>query len=207
MSSFDTTPLTGGDLNNNAAFGALGDDYGDSLSGWLMPTVTTNYYFFIASDDSSELDLSTDDNTANAVSIAACSQYTAAFAEPGAENTSALQSLVAGHKYFIRALHVEGTGGDFVKVAWRMEGDTTAATKLNPIPGTYFSAYASVPPVFNPLSFSKGLLTISWTGTGTLWESTNVALPFAQWKTVTATSPYQVTPATNGPQVFYRLVQ
>jgi len=209
MSSFDTTPLTGGDLNNNAAFGALGDHYGDSLSGWLMPTVTTNYYFFIASDDASELDLSPDENAANAVSIADCPQNIGAFAEPGAENTSALQSLVAGHKYFIRALHVEGGGNDFVKVAWRMEGDTTAATKLTPIPGTYFSAYAAVPPVFNPLSFSNGHLTISWTGTGTLLQSTNVALPLSQWPPVPGNpaGSYQIVPATNGPQMFYRLVQ
>jgi hypothetical protein len=88
-----------------------------------------------------------------------------------------------------------------------MEGDTTAATKLTPIPGTYFSAYAGLPPVFNPPSFSNGQLTISWTGTGTLQESTNVALPLSQWTTLTNGSPYQVTPATSGPRMFYRLMQ
>jgi hypothetical protein len=88
-----------------------------------------------------------------------------------------------------------------------MEGATNAATTLTPIPGTYFSSYASLPPVFNAPVFSNGQLTISWTSTGTLKGSTNVALPFAQWTTVTTTSPYQVTPATNGPRWFYRLVQ
>jgi hypothetical protein len=96
-----------------------------------------------------------------------------------------------------------------VKVAWRMEGDTTAATKLEPIPGAYFSSYAGLPPVFNPLSFSNGRLTISWTGTGTLLESTNVALPLSQWPPVPGNpaGSYQVVPATNGPHMFYRLVQ
>ena len=206
-STFDSDPITGGDLNNVAPFGSLGDHYGDSLSGWITPAVTTNYYFFIASDDASELDLSTDDSPTNAVSIAVCSQFTGAFAEPGAENTSALQSLVAGRKYFIRALHVEGGGGDWVKVAWRMEGDSTPTTSLTPIPGAYLSSYAPGPIGFNPLVYSGGVLTISWSGTATLLQSTNVALPLSQWTTAATTSPYQVTPATSGARVFYRLRQ
>jgi hypothetical protein len=185
----------------------LGDRYGCSLSGWITPAVTTNYYFFIASDDASELDLSTDDSPTNAVQIAVCSAYTAAFKEPGAENTSALQSLVAGRKYFIRALQVEGSGGDFVKVAWRMEGDTNAAPNLNPIPGQYLSSYAPRPIAFNPIVFRGGVLTISWTGTATLLESTNVVLPMSQWAPIATASPYQVTPATGGPRMFYRLLQ
>jgi hypothetical protein len=206
-STFDSDPITGGDLNNVPAFGSLGDRYGCSLSGWITPAVTTNYYFFIASDDASELDLSTDDSPTNAVSIAVCSSFTGAFAEPGAENTSALQSLVAGRKYFIRALQVEGNGGDFVKVAWRMDGDTNAAPTLSPIPSTYLSSYAPVPIAFNPLVYSGGVLTISWSGTATLLQSTNAALPLSQWTTAATTSPYQVTPAASGARMFYRLRQ
>ena len=41
MTTFDTTPYTGGDLNGAPSnFGLAGDYYGDSLSGWLTPTVT-----------------------------------------------------------------------------------------------------------------------------------------------------------------------
>jgi hypothetical protein len=50
-------------------------------------------------------------------------------------------------------------------------------------------------------------LTISWSGTATLLQSTNVALPLSQWTTAATTSPYQVTPATSGARVFYRLRQ
>jgi hypothetical protein len=206
-STFDSDPITGGDLNNVPAFGSLGDHYGCSLSGWITPAVTTNYYFFIASDDASELDLSTDDSPTNAVSIAVCSQNIGAFAEPGAENTSALQSLVAGRKYFIRALQVEGGGNDWVKVAWRMQGDSTLATSLTPIPGAYLSSYAPGPTGFSPLVYTGGVLTISWSGTATLLQSTNVALPTSQWTTAATTSPYQVTPATSGARMFYRLRQ
>jgi len=65
--TFDTSPITGGDLNNNPRFGAAGDNYGDSLSGWITPAVSGEYYFFLASDDASQLWLSTDSNPANAM--------------------------------------------------------------------------------------------------------------------------------------------
>jgi hypothetical protein len=64
-------------------------------------------------------------------------------------------------------------------------------------------------PSFNPPVLSNGQLTISWTGTGTLLQSTNVALPLNQWTPVPGSpvSPYTVTPATAGRRIFYRLQQ
>ena len=68
---------------------------------------------------------------------------------------------------------------------------------------------AATAPKFNAPVLSNGVLTISWTGTGTLLQTTNVALPMSQWTTVPGhpTSPYQVTPATAGPKIYYRLQQ
>jgi len=43
----------------------IGDYYGSRMKGWLIPPVTGNYTFWIASDDLSELWLSTDDDPAN----------------------------------------------------------------------------------------------------------------------------------------------
>jgi len=43
----------------------IGDNYGSRMKGWLMPPVTGNYTFWIASDDWSELWLSADDDPAN----------------------------------------------------------------------------------------------------------------------------------------------
>jgi hypothetical protein len=116
--------------------------------------------------------------------------------------------LQANTPYFIRALHHEGGGGDYVKVAWRIAGDPTPAASLQPIPGTYLSSYAPGPINFNPLVFSGGTLTLSWTGTGTLLQSTNVALPMSQWTPVPGNpNPYTVTPAAGAPKMFYRLAQ
>ena len=67
--------------------------------------------------------------------------------------------------------------------------------------------HGAAPPKLNPPVLSGGQLTISWTGTGTLLGSTNLALPLSQWTTVTTASPYVVTPTTNGPRTFYRVKQ
>ena len=213
LTAFDTDQITGGDLANNPAFGSLGENYGDVVSGWITPTVSGDYYFFLASDDASELDLNTaGPDPAGATMIAQETGCCNGFLEPTnslntGQTTITPIALTAGTSYFVRALHTEGGGGDYVKVAWRLSTDNTPAKDLTPIPSQYLSSYAMVAPVFNPPVFSNGNLTISWTGVGTLMGSTNVALPLSQWTTVTTSSPYQVTPATNGPQMFYHLVQ
>ena len=67
----------------------------------------------------------------------------------------------------------------------------------------------SAPANFNAPTLNNGQLTISWTGTATLLQSTNAALPMSQWTPTpnNPTSPYNVTPAAGGPRSFYRLKQ
>jgi hypothetical protein len=205
LTVFDTDQITGGDLSTVPAFGSLGEEYGDSLSGWITPTVSGSYTFFLAGDDSAELFLSTDATTANAQQIASVASATSSFAEPPAESTSSAITLKAGTSYFIQALHVEKTGGDYVRVAWRISTDSTPAASLKPITAQYLSAYAAVPaPRFNAPVLSGGHLTISWTGTGTLYQSTDLKT----WTLVTGspTSPFVVTPGA-GSALFYRLIQ
>jgi hypothetical protein len=203
--NFDSTLITGGDLLNTA-FGALGEHYGCSLSGWLTPTVSGSYRFFLASDDASQLLLSPNADPNGAALIAEETSYGHGFVEPG-ENTpyvSEPQALVAGTSYFIRAAHVEGGGGDYVKVAWRMEGDTTKAADLKPIPASFISSYApEPPPLFGKLVLSNGKLTITWTGGGTLEQSTDLD----NWTDVPGnpTSPTQVD--VTGGMKFYRVRQ
>ena len=206
VTSFDSDQITQGDLNNVAAFGALGDNYGCSLSGWITPKVTTNYVFFLASDDSSDLYLSSDANPENANStIAQETSCCHGFQETnsGFATVSASIPLVAGNSYFVRAVHSEGGGGDYVKVAWRMDGDTNAASSLLPISSAYLSSYAA--PQFYPPVFSGGHVTLSWTGnSGTLVSSTDVNAPLSTWTPVAGnpTSPYTFTPGPS-PRRFY----
>jgi hypothetical protein len=202
--SFDSTPITGGDLAGKVPYGNLGSNYGDSLSAWVSPTVSGNYTFFLSSDDPSELYLSSDESPANVVLIAQETGCCHAFTEPPVDYTSSPVALVAGRKYFLQTLHTEGGGGDYVKVAWRIDGDTTAAGSLNPIPAANLFAYAPVPaPQFNAPVLAGAQLTLSWTGMGSLYESTD----FKTWTAVPSgsTSPVVVTPSA--PYKFYRLQQ
>ncbi|MCX6928744.1 MAG: PA14 domain-containing protein [Verrucomicrobia bacterium] len=208
-STFDSTPLTSGDANN-VGFGAAGDHYGCSLSGWITPKVTGSNTFFLASDDASELWLSTDSTPQNAALIAYQTGCCNAFTEPGTVTYTSQPILMqAGTRYFIRALQVEGGGGDWVKVAWRLAGDTTPAGSLTSISGAYLSSYAPGPALFATPVYSGGQLTLNWTGTATLMQSANVAAPLSQWTPVPGNpvNSYTVTPAAGGAQMYYRLTQ
>jgi len=202
LHSFDGMAITGGDLNNKPGFGPLGDNYGASIAGWITPKVTTNYYFFIRSDDASELYLSGSADPGGAGLIAWEYNCCNPFQEPdlGNTQTSVATLLTAGQSYFIKAVYSEGGGGDYVQVAWKMQGDTNAAATLQPISGEYLSGYWT--PQFYPPVLSGGQLTLTWTGNGTLLESTDLAT----WTPVAGNppSPYTFTPGP-GPIKFYRL--
>lgn len=111
------------------------EGYGSQTSGLFVAPETGQYEFFIRSDDASQLFLSTDDKAANLQQVAEETGCCNAFQDSGATQTSAPISLTAGKRYFIQALHKEGTGGDYVQVAVRKVGDPTAAADLKPISG------------------------------------------------------------------------
>jgi hypothetical protein len=118
--------------------------------------------------------------------------------EYGSTNTPA-------NAFIIETRYVDASGGGEGVVGLRdAEFNFVYVDFLNPLapPGT-------VPLAFNPPVLSNGQLTISWTGTGTLLQSTNVMLPMAQWTVVPGnpSGSYTVTPATSGPQTYYRLRQ
>lgn len=181
ITSLDTTPITTGDLNNNPAFAGIGDYYGDVISGWLTPPVTTNYTFFLAADDSAVFLLSSNALPSGLVQIADLPNYVGAFVEtnsaggglPSQDSSPIL--LKGGQAYYFELIHEEITGGDFVKAAWRMQGDNTPAPSLSPIPGAYLSAYSKgAAPEFTGLSATNGNFILNWSGAGTLQESTNL---------------------------------
>ncbi|MBI3415341.1 MAG: immunoglobulin domain-containing protein [Verrucomicrobia bacterium] len=116
------------------------ENYGGRMTALLTPTDTANYDFFLRSDDASQLWLSTDDKPANLAQIAEETGCCAAFQEPGDPRTTAAPiKLTAGKSYYVQVLWKEGGGGDYAQVAWRKAGDTTAASLLSPIPGSFLS--------------------------------------------------------------------
>ncbi len=133
----DFTTLVG----NFAALSGFGDNYGARVSGFVIPSQTGDYRFFVSSDDASQLFLSTDETPEklSAAPIAAEPGCCNAFQEPDATQTSAPIHLEAGKKYYVVYLLKEGGGGDFGEVAWRLEGDATSADQLSPIGGPSLS--------------------------------------------------------------------
>ncbi len=211
LTALDTDQITGGDLNNNPIFGSLGDNYGDVTSGWITPTVTTNYTFFLWTDDAGELDLSTDSNPANISAIATEATAGSGFVETNSnaggqptEDSNPIL-LTAGQSYYIQVLHAEGGGGDYAKVAWRMQGDPTPAQNLSPIPGAFLSTYAppATAPQFGTLGLTNGTLTLNWSG-GTIQQSTDLL----NWTNVPGNpSPLNVSVNSTTNTLFFRLVE
>jgi hypothetical protein len=154
------------DLTNNAAFPAspsfdgvltngfeaptnVYDNYGQRLRALLLPPTTGTYYFLIASDDNSQLFLSTNDTPAGKRLIARVDGWTnpRMYHDQAAQKSAAV-SLTAGQHYYIEALMKEGGGGDNLAVAWQKPGDADPADGSAPIPNTNLLAYGLGPPLF-----------------------------------------------------------
>ena len=117
------------------------DNYAARMFGFITPPETGDYNFFIRSDDASELFISTDDDPANVVWQAEELDCCNPFQEPGIDDTVTINPIpmVAGERYYIEARYKEGGGGDWMEVAWRLDGDNTPAPNLRPIPGEFLS--------------------------------------------------------------------
>lgn len=102
-----------------------GNDYGARIRGYVCPPMDGEYVFWIASDDASELYLSTSSTTSGKIKIASVSGFTL----PRQWNKYSSQqsrpiSLKAGTLYYIEALHKEASGGDHVAVGWKLPNGT-----------------------------------------------------------------------------------
>jgi len=123
--AYPDSPTWSDELTSFDAGANLGDNYGGRMQGWLVPLTAGvhEYKFWIASDDDSELWLSTTEKSINAVKIASVSGWANQYEwyrMPSQESESIW--LAGGEKYFIRALWKEGGGGDNCAVAWEGPG-------------------------------------------------------------------------------------
>ncbi len=121
------------------------DNYGQRMSGYFIPPTTGAYTFYIASDDESQLYLSTTDLVADKKLIAYVKGHCASrdwTSFPSQKSTAI--SLSAGQRYYIEALHKEGSGGDNLAVGM----DLPDGTQHRPIRTTYLRPMSS--PVVSP---------------------------------------------------------
>jgi|GEM_PF-3190123 len=160
----DYTPTAAGTLvrglQNKESSGA---NYGAYIRGYLEAPTTGDFTFFVASDDASELWLSTDTNPANRRKVAFETSFsTALFSGPRLdERRSAAINLVRGQKYFLEVIHKQGTGTSGLQVGWQRPDGTQeviparhlAQHPLDPYLGR---SEPNLAPTFNPSGLNGG---------------------------------------------------
>jgi PAS domain S-box-containing protein len=100
----------------------LGELYVARVRGFIHPPRTGNYTFWIASDNGSELWLSTDDDPVHGRKIASVNNIMNYSSYRGWDQMPSQRSvgifLEAGKKYYIEATHWNPVGEDSLSVAW-----------------------------------------------------------------------------------------
>lgn len=139
----------------------VAENYSRRLIGYLQPTVSGEYTFWVASDDASRLFLSTTAQEANKVQIASVSGYTGFQSwDSNASQRSAPVQLVAGQVYWMEVQHQEGGGGDHASVAWQTPVAGRAAIPASALFPSGFGT-APQPPV----------LALTSPGTGSVFDA------------------------------------
>jgi pimeloyl-ACP methyl ester carboxylesterase len=139
-----STPVAKSDLLTFESPTDVWDNFGERIRGYICAPMTGAYRFWIASNDNSELWLSTDTDPLKRLKIASVTgstnvrQWT-----KYASQQSALITLQAGTKYYIEALHKEGIESDHLAVGWQLPD----ATFERPIPGTRLFPWTGSTPV------------------------------------------------------------
>jgi hypothetical protein len=119
------------------------NNYGTRVRGYITAPLTGQYRFWIASDNASELWLSTDSGAANKRRIAQVTTRTNPRQWTKESNQrSSLINLVQGQQYYVEALQKEGTGSDNLAVGWAKPGQSTSLPS-EIIPGAVLSPFDS----------------------------------------------------------------
>jgi hypothetical protein len=201
----------------------VGSNYRNGLFGWFLPPQTTNYVFFIASDNQGRLYLSTNEDSANIRLIA---QETSQ-SDPRRWTNSTLSdlpskrsdqfpgtewpdgntiSLEAGKRYFIEMLHSEGGEGDQVGATFTIAGQPDPVDFSPPaIGGTNVGLYLDPAPVSvtftnqpkNQTVFANSPATFS-VGVSGYMSGGYPGLINYQWQKASATGAFADIPGASG---------
>jgi ELWxxDGT repeat protein len=135
----DTPPNGSHELTSFEGPVNWGTSYGARIRGYICPPITGNYIFYISSNDHSELWLSQDDDPSKKTRIAYVYGATSfrEFDRFPANQVSGLIMLTAGQRYYIEALHKQGSGSDHISVMWRIPNGVFE----EPIPGNRLSPF------------------------------------------------------------------
>ena len=170
--------------------GHWGEYYLTRMRGFLHPPVTGEYTFWIASDNSSELWLSSNDDPRKAKRIASIARYNWVAPRewsrfPSQRSESIL--LQGGQTYYIEADQEQTTGDDHLAVAW--QGPTE---KQSVIPGNYLTPW--IEKGDSPsLAVTNGILREYW-----------LDFPLGNLATITGARPFDAVLSVGKMQVTAR---
>jgi peptidoglycan/xylan/chitin deacetylase (PgdA/CDA1 family) len=127
--------------------GDLGNNYGERVHGYLIPTVTGAHTFTLTGDDDTELWLSTNDNPASKRKIAGFTGYTTPnqFTKYAGQKSAPIV-LTAGKSYYLEVLHVGLAGVDVFKVYWQTPTNNTIAVIKNDVLSSKACATTAIAP-------------------------------------------------------------
>jgi YVTN family beta-propeller protein len=169
--NYPNNPTGSNQLTSFEAPANWAENYGTRVRGYVHPTVTGQYRFWLATDDYGELRLSTNDSPANAVVIANVPGWTNSREwTKYPQQQSTLITLQAGQKYYIEALQKEAGGGDNLAVAWQPPGGTQAV-----IPGANLSPWVNNTNAAPSVSISAPANNASFTAPATINISANAS--------------------------------
>jgi hypothetical protein len=107
--------------------------YGDHIAGFFVAPATTNYMFYIRSDDSSHFFLNPNGSDPANIQGYFQMEETGCCHGFSANPTPAPLALTNGQWYYMEANHKEGGGGAYVQVATQLDTDTSSPESLSPI--------------------------------------------------------------------------
>jgi len=142
-SNYPYNPTGADEMSSFEAPVNFANNYGTRMRGYLHPPATGDYTFYIASDNDSELYLSTDEDPDNVVRICRVKESVGSrdwFNTDHPEQQSAPIHLEAGKYYYVEALHKEVDDDDHLSVAWQLPDGTLEG----PIPFERLSPFVDV---------------------------------------------------------------
>jgi GH35 family endo-1,4-beta-xylanase len=135
-SGYPNNPNSTASITSFEAPSNFSDNYGQRIRGFVSPTTTGKFTFYVAGDDNAELWLSNSTDPTGKQLIATVPGFTNSRQwTKYTQQKSASIDLVAGQSYYIEALHKEGAGGDNLAVGWSLPG----ATAVKVIAGEFLS--------------------------------------------------------------------
>ena len=139
-------------------FGNRADNYSARLRGFIRPTISGNYTFYITSDDAGQFSI----GAAGAANGATTPLITnnGYSGPPGSGGATSVQvALLAGQFYPFEMIFSEGGGGDYVQVDW---SGPVGARQVVPASVLSSTNQAGIRAVYRTTTVTAGVSTITY---------------------------------------------